>query len=291
MSSRAQVSIVSSFVLLALVVVQLRAQTPASCTFTQFNAPNGDIYGFYPNGINHYGVVVGGVFPTQSSEKAFIRYPDGKLSLFAVPGAAWTVLNRRNLYGVSVGAYGSASASVPPGSGSNGLMLTSGSRATLNYPKSPSTTLNGINKWNAIVGTALDANTKMQFGFKYKNGTFTRIQFPGAVQTTATAINNYGVIVGSYQMGSASNPWAGYILQNGTFKTLKSPPGYVPGDINNSGVIVEGNLIRYPDGTVKLVYVPGTAGTSISSINDLGIITGGTTTGTFRFGGYTAKCH
>ena len=286
-SLRSVVFASTSALLTVLISSSLHAQTQASCSFTYFKPPANYIYGFYPNGVNHYSTVVGGVFgPSQNVESAFIRQSNGKMSLYTVPGAAWTVLNRRNYYGTSVGAYGSASANQPPGMGSNGFILTANSRATLNYPGALSTTLGGINKSTAIVGSAVDAKTKGEFGFKYKQGTFTQIKYPGSVQTTANAINNYGVIVGGYEMGSFENPWQGYILKNGVFKSLK----YIPGDINNSGVIVESNRIHYPDGTVKVVYVPGSANTWVSSINDLGIITGGASFGTFQFEGYTAKC-
>jgi uncharacterized membrane protein len=232
----------------------LRSQTQAICNFTYFDPPANFIYGFYPNGINHYNTVVGGVFgQTQNAEKAFIRYSGGGMNLLSVPNATWTELNRRNIHGTSVGAYGSGTSSLPPGSGSNGVILNAGSFATLNFPGSPSTALYGINKYSTIVGTGLDPKTKGAFGFKYANGTFTKIKYPGAVQTIVTAINDNGVIVGGYEKGSFQNPWFGFIRQkDGTFKSLS----YIPGDISDSGVIVADNSIHYPNGTVKVVYVP-----------------------------------
>jgi hypothetical protein len=269
------------------VAASLQAQTQANCTFTYFDPPSGYIYGFYPNGINHYNTVVGGVFgPNQNTEKAFIRYSGGGMSLFGFPNATWTYLNRRNVYGTSVGAYGASSAAPPPGLGSHGLIYTSKSYATLNYPGSPSTALTGINKSNTIVGNETDPTTKHVRGFKYVNGKFTQIKYPGSVQTTVTGINDNGVIVGGYEDGSSENPWNGYILQNGTFKSLK----YIPNDINNSGTIVSGSQIHYANGTVKTVYVPGSANTFVNGINDLGIITGGASWGTFEFKGFTATC-
>jgi hypothetical protein len=275
-------------VLLVLVISGgLHAQTQANCTFTYFNPPSGYIYGFYPNGINHYSTVVGGVFgPNQNTEKAFIRYSGGGMSLFGVSKATWTYLNRRNLYGTSVGAYGAGTASTPPGFGSKGLIYTSKSYAIVNYPGSPSTALSGINKANIIVGNETDPTTTHVRGFKYQNGKFTQIKYPGSVQTTTTGINDNGVIVGGYENGSSENPWNGYILQNGTFKSLK----YIPNDINNAGTIVSGNQIHYANGTVKIVYVPGSANTFVNGINDLGIITGGASWGTFEFKGFIATC-
>jgi hypothetical protein len=262
-------------------------QTQANCTFQTFNPPNGDIYGFYPNGINDRGVVVGQVWgPSQSMGNAFTRSPQGNITLFDVPNAAWTMFNRVNVYGASVGAYGSGSSSLPPGSGSNGLIHTLKSYATLNYPGSPSTELTGINQSNTIVGTELDPTTKGTWGFMYENGKFQQIRYPGSVQTTVNGINDKGVIVGGYEMGNFENPWSGFIFENGKFMSLS----FVPSDINNEGTIVAGNQIRFKDGTTEIIYLSGSAGTSGSGINNRGIITGSASYGTFEFAGFTAEC-
>jgi hypothetical protein len=268
--------------------VRVHAQTQAVCTFTMFNPPSGYPGGFWPKGINHYNTVVGGVYTAnQNSSKGFIHYSGGSISLFGFPGALYTSLNRRNVYGTSVGQYSFPSQGVD----TNGLILTSKSTATVDYPKALSTALNGINKWNVMVGSEIDPNLTATFGFKYTNGTFTRIRYPNSVQTTAIAINDNGVIVGGYELGSFENPWSGYILQNGTFKSLS----YIPSDINNSGTIVAGNQIHYSNGTVKQVNVSGATTTFVNGINDLGTITGGAiytdSQGNSTFKGFTAVCH
>lgn len=273
--------------------VPLVAQTQANCTFKTFDPPSGYIYGFYPNGINHYNTIVGEADgPQEGTGKAFIRYSGGGMSLFGVPKAQYTVLTRRNLYGTSVGWYGTQPVTVAPGTGSKGLIYTSKSYATLNYPGSPSTELNGINKWNTIVGTALGSGeaggTKATFGFKHQNGKFTQIRYPGATQTIVTGINDNGVIIGGYQKGNSQ--WSGFMLEGGTFKNVKLSPGYVPSDINNQGEIVSGNEILYPNGKLEIIYLPGSANTSALGINDLGIITGDVSYGTFEFKGFTATC-
>lgn len=286
MSKSIRFSMMAAVVLSSLSFTSLLfAQTQASCSFTTFNPPANDIYGFYPNGINHYNTVVGGVFgPNQNQEQAYIRFSGGNVTLFQVPNSAWTFLTRRNLNGVSVGAYGSATASVPPATGSRGLMYTASSYSTLDYPGASGTTLTGINKWTTIVGTAVNSS-KATFGFKYQHGTFTKIQYPGAAQTTITGINDNGVIVGTYQKSGSQTP-LGFVLQNGTFKSLN----YIPVDINNAGTIVEGNQIHFANGTAKGVYYPGSANTFVGGINDLGVITGGISYGTFEFQGFTATC-
>jgi hypothetical protein len=201
------------------------AQTQASCTFTMFSPPSGFSGDFLPMGINHYNTVVGGAYATnQNSEKGFTRFSGGSISTFAPSGALFTVLNKRNLNGTSVGQYGSSDTGTFPVSGTHGLILTSKAFATLDYPGAGATALTGINKWNTIVGTALNTSTGGDFGFRHANGTFSKIMFPHSLQTTVAAINDKGVIVGGYELGSFENPWSGYILQSGTFKSLS----YIP---------------------------------------------------------------
>ncbi|HUK49186.1 MAG TPA: hypothetical protein VLW06_16405 [Terriglobales bacterium] len=138
------------------------------------------------------------------------------------------------------------------------------------------------------MGTALDAKTKDLFGFKYENGKFSQIKYPGATQTMVTGNNDNGVIIGGYQKGSS--PWTGFALENGMFKSVKLSAGYVPSDINNRGEIVSGNEILYPNGKLEIIYLPGSAGTSALGINDLGVISGDASYGTFEFQGFTATC-
>jgi hypothetical protein len=292
MSIRASVLAVSLLVFTSyLVVVPVSmAQTQASCTFTMFSPPAGFSGDFFPMGINHFNTVVGGAYTAnQNSEKGFTRFSGGGISVFGAPNALFTQLNKRNKNGTSVGQYSAAGQPGFPGSGSHGLILTSSSQATLDYPGAGSTVLSGINLPNVIVGSALNTSTGGTFGFKHVNGTFTKIVFPNSVQTTITSINDNGVIVGSYEAGSFENPFSGFILQNGTFKSLS----YVPADINNAGTIVSGNVIHFTNGTAKIVNVPSSNQTHVNGINDLGIVTGaahfGGTPGTWK--GFTATCH
>jgi len=277
-----------SFVVFVAGIVH--AQSSANCTFQTFNPPSNYIYGFYPNGINDQGTIVGEVWgPSQNMGNAFIGTAKGNITVFDVPNASWTMFNRANA-AAAVGAYGDGNALPPPGVGSNGLIYSSKSYATLNFPGSSSTELTGINMANTIVGIELDPTTKGTWGFSYHNGKFQQIRYPGSVQTTVTGINNDGVIVGGYELGSFENPWSGYVLENGKFTSLNFPSGYVPRDINDDGTMVSGNLIRFSDGTIKIIYLSGSAGTSADGINNQGVITGSASYGTFEFVGFTAEC-
>lgn len=279
-----------SLILSGLLISAANAQTQASCTFTMFGPPSGFSGDFFPMGINHYNTVVGLVnTANQNSSKGYIRFSGGGISLFAPSGAQYTVLNKRNVNGTSVGQYGSSQTGTFPIPVSHGVIVTSSSFAKLDYPGAGATALTGINKSNVIVGTALNTSTGGDFGFKHANGTFTKIMFPRSVQTTISAINDNGVIVGGYELDSFENPWSGYIMQNGTFKTLS----FIPADINNSGVMVAGNFIRFANGTVKHVNVPNANNVAVNGINDVGIITGaahfGGTPGSWK--GFIATCH
>ncbi len=265
----------------------LEAQTQGSCNFTMYH-PKGQPYSELSTGaINNFGTVVGGLNASYTTYtiKAFVRYKDGSMSFFSVPKAIDTELLGRNKYGTSVGIYSFDFNKY------SGLIYTSGSYATLNYPGSPSTELRGINKWNTIIGNEeYDSKTHARWGFKYQHGKFTLIRVPGSVQTVATGLNDNGTIVGIYQTGSAqTGNWSGFILKDGKFQTLKYP--YLPGAINNLGVIVDiFNNIHYPNGKKILVYVDGSENTWISGINDQNVITGGTQSGSFSFQGFVATC-
>jgi hypothetical protein len=267
-----------------LLAFPLFGQSQGTCTFTLYDPPSGFIYGLSPGGINHWNTVVGGASgPTQQMSKGYIRWANGEFTLFAVPNNAVTTFTDRNLNGTTVGLY-AASITAP----SNGLIYTSKSWATLNYPGSPSTSLTGINKWTTIIGNAVDPKTGNSFGFKYQHGGFGKIQYPKATQTIVDGINDNGVIVGAYKMTGDTN-WSSFELQNGTFKKLNYTFPVV--GINNSGVIVDSSNVHFPDGRTTFVYVGGSVETAVTGINDAGIITGFAYWGTFEYKGFTATCN
>lgn len=291
MSVRSTVA-VTLFVAVSLCLMQFaEAQTQASCTFKYFNPQAGYSGDLLANGINHYNTVVGGTYTANNNaEKGFIRFSGGGVTLFAAPKAQLTVLNKRNYGGTSVGSYATLGASGDL-NGMQGLILTSKSFATLDYPGVSATSLTAINKSNVIVGVATPSGAG-SFGFKYVNGKFTKIMHPGAVQTSITAINDNGVIVGGFEDSSFENPWSGYVLQNGKFKNLS----FIPADISNSGTIVGGNSIFFTNGTSKQVKVPGSFETFVNGINDVGMIAGSANfgpgaNGNFTWKGFTATCH
>ncbi len=269
------------------------AQTQASCTFKYFNPPTG-YSAVFPFGINDFNTVVGWVQnQTGSNLKGLIRYSGGATTVYSFPNSAWTVLNRRNKNGVSVGAFGpTSSAMLPPGAGAKGFILSSTNWLIVTYPHAVSTSMTGLNNRNVMIGVAVDPNTKHEFGFMYSAGNFAKIAYPGAVQTSVTGINDNDVIVGGFEMNSTEDPWHGFIYQNGTYKRLYYGNNVWPVDINNQGTIIDIlNNIHFANGTVKKVSVPGATSGFIGGINNLGTITGGYSTGVAStFKGYTAVC-
>lgn len=269
------------------------AQTQASCTFKYFNPPTGYTTVF-PFGINDFNTVVGWVQnQTGSNVKGLIRYSGGGTTVYSFPNSAWTVLNRRNKNGVSVGAFGSTSSAIlPPGAGAKGFILSSTNWLIVTYPNALSTSMTALNSRSVTVGVAEDPNTKHEFGFMYGGGQFTKIAYPGAVQTSVTGINDNDVIVGGFEMNSTEDPWHGFIYQNGTYKRLYYGNNVWPVDINNQGTIVDIlNNIHFANGAVKKVSVPGATSSFVGGINNLGTITGGYSTGVASaFKGYTAVC-
>lgn len=273
----------------AIVVVLLAAasalsQTTASCSFTYFTIASPYNLADQPNGIDHYGNVVG---QASSATKwvAFTRDTSARVHLFSVPNSSATILNRRNLSGIAVGYYTMSSATGAP---AFGLILSPTSYATLKYPGAWSTFLTGINRWNTMVGSyASSAGVKR--GFIYSNGKFTSINYPGAFSTSISGINDSGVIVGTYVLGNFENPPHPFMIKNGVFIS-----GVGGNDINNSATMVSGNRIIYSNGVWKKVTAPGSYETFLYGINDAGVVTGDanypSSNGNYTWKNFTAVC-
>ena len=249
---------------LLLALASSQAQTAANCTFTYFKTPSPYNLSVQPNGINKYNTVVGQA-SSQSKWTGFIRYSDGSIKLFSVPNSNATFLNRRNVFGTTVGYYNVGTGSAPAQAG---LILTNSSYATVKYPGAVSTFLSDINKNNTIVGTYQRPDGKFR-GLIYKNGKFTSVNYPGAYATYFTANNDNGAIIGAYVDGNLENPNHYFKLKNGVFS-----PSVAGSDINNAGTIVGGHSIIFFDGSSKTVHAPGSYQTFLYGINDAGVVTG-----------------
>jgi len=111
--------------------------------------------------------------------------------------------------------------------------------ATIAFPLALSTSANGINNNNVIVGSYLDA-ASFQHGFIYKTGKYNKVDFPGASATAVLGINDNGDLVGVYQVPGPLN-FHGFLRRDGQFHKINAPAATfstVAAGINNAGTIV-----------------------------------------------------
>jgi len=75
-------------------------------------------------------------------------------------------------------------------------------------------------------------------------------------------------------VGDFESPPDGFILQNGTYKTL--PNSALPTDINKFGTMVSGNAIVYKNGATRSVKAASSYlnESNVNGINDAGIVNG-----------------
>jgi len=155
----------------------------------------------------------------------------------------------------------------------------------IDFPGATSTTANGINNCNVIVGSYIDSSN-LTHGFQFANGKFTSINFPGAAETAVFGINDLNDVVGWYVLSTAPNAKGhGFLRHNGTFTTIDDPQAMfatILAGINKSGVIV-GNFdssqgFVFQNGTFTLLNAPQQPGESIDTqlngISNLGQVVG-----------------
>jgi probable HAF family extracellular repeat protein len=216
-------------------------------------APNGGMNTTL-NAINSAGAAVGYYQGSDTNYHAF-TYANGTfnyLSDFPVSGVTFTGAEGINSTGTIVGFY---STSQPVGTfypTSSGFELQGVVYTAYNYPGAAATIFNGINDAGTIVGNYFDASGNSHGFFLPNGGSPISVNYPNEPSTEANAINNLGQIVGFYQ--DASGLQHGFIYSggiNGTYTTLDFPndPGLSP-------------------------IFPGSTGTELFGINDLGQIAG-----------------
>ena len=225
------------------------------------------------NDINDYGEIVGQTGNVSGPYSGW-DYKEGMFAPVTVAGN--TSANTVNLYGIVGGYYEPFSSSTPRygftenngvftnpidlspnisttvdgindlgtfvgssylgGANFRGYIDVGGTVTYLTAPGASSTSANGINNANDVVGSYYDGQTH---GFLYRNGTYTTVDAPGATKTVAVGINNAGQIVGWYV--DATGHTHGFVDTGGVFTTIDDPFGangtFVHG-INDMGEIV-----------------------------------------------------
>ncbi len=160
--------------------------------------------------------------------------------------------------------------------------------ATVAYPGAMSSTANGINNNNVIVGSYLD-QASMVHGYVYRNGKYRKVDFPGASATEVLGINDDGDIVGTYQLAGPLNEH-GFLRRDGQFFKINVPKatfGTIAQGINGDGTIVgtydDSQGFVYRNGAYKTWNAPQLPGeptqTQLNGINNLGRIAGQVFTG------------
>ena len=294
MHSRVSLFVVSVFLFAA---APCNAQTATCTNWKFFQTPSP--WAGSADGINRWGTIVGSAsqpFPAQSVF-GFVRYSNGGFKTYMAPKASQTVFSRRNALGFTVGWY------LDNANHFHGLVFSGSSIGTLDYPNAnPDTEITGINYWGTIVGfNFTDGHSYGNFGFKLKNGKFTRISYPGSSSTYVSSISDKGVIVGSYLDNQGLGH--GFVLENGVYTTIDNPKadlsqGMGLGDINSSGVIVgvyyDTNSIAhsfiYINGVMKEIIPPNGNYTMVTGINGYGYLTGTTNLIPGGYKMFTAHC-
>lgn len=154
------------------------------------------------NGINYSGTIVGS-YTTTSGHTHGYRLQSGKFTTIDYPSSTSTVINGINDYGDVVGTYQLSGSQKTHGF----IRFHTGSLRKLDFPNATfGTTANGINKSLEVVGSFNNGN---QFGYTYKNGTYTKVSAPtnSFPDTILNGISNPGVIVGQVFSGDS---WRGF---------------------------------------------------------------------------------
>jgi hypothetical protein len=173
---------------------------------TLIDPPPEDFESFGPEGINNRGVIVGGVFDSDTNmSTAFIRQPDGSFSYFTHPDArsySWAMaINEAGLVAGSHDFFPE---------GTEGFIYNTDTGQFINFLASPFTSPNGINRLGKVVGHVLipadedtcgggpvSATGFIQYGFvRHQDGFITLFQVNGQ-STYAGDIRDDGLIVGA----------------------------------------------------------------------------------------------
>jgi uncharacterized membrane protein len=129
---------------------------------------------------------------------------------------------------------------------SHGFLLYQGRLTTFMFPGSIFTNVNDMSRNGIIVGDFTVAGDPREHHYMVHAGGFHEITLPGHPNAdfTVTGVNANGDVVGT--INSATLPNNGYVLHNGKI-TLLLVPGSVltqPTSINDEGVIVGGSLAQ-----------------------------------------------
>ncbi len=129
---------------------------------------------------------------------------------------------------------------------SHGFLLYQGRLTTFMFPGSSSTTVTDMSRNGIIVGDFNVAGDPKQHHYMVHAGGFHEITLPGHPNAdfTVTGVNSNGDVVGTI---NSENPNNGYVLHNGKITLLLVPGSDItqPTSINDEGVVVGGSLALF----------------------------------------------
>jgi uncharacterized membrane protein len=128
----------------------------------------------------------------------------------------------------------------------HGFLLYQGRLTTFMFPGSTGTSVTDMSRNGIIVGDFTIAGDPSEHHYMVHAGGFHEITLPGLpnVDFTVTGVNSNGDVVGT--INSQTLPNNGYVLHNGKITLLLVPGSVVtlPTSINDEGVVVGGSLAQ-----------------------------------------------
>jgi len=228
-----------------------------------FDAPGAGSNGATQQGtlgisINSFGLIAGITRDANDARHGFLRYPNGKFTIFDHPDAGTgptqgTGVAGLNALGAVVGRVRDANDFDHPY-----IRDANGNFITISFPNLLGGNAWAINLQGAVVGNYLNLTDDQSVLLHYHgfvrspNGVITKFDPPGSTMTEVTAMNDAGAITGDYWVCS----------------------------VDFSSCSIHG-FIRTPNGKYTVIDVPGAGsdgwsdqGTFLTGINDLGDVSG-----------------
>jgi uncharacterized membrane protein len=270
-----------------LCAVVPRPTQAQSYTFTTLDYPGATSTS--PNAVNSTGVIVGSYVDTASTTHGF-AYFYGKFVTVDVPNAKFTALTGINKNGVLCGNFANTA--------THGFVWEKGRLTQVDFPGAPFTNVNGITDTGALGGSYVDAQQTLHGFVRHGKNSYTTMDFPGTSETSVNSVNSHGDFT-----GQTSPPFiSAFLFSNNQWLDFYYPNAFTTtGDgINDLGQIVgvwnpqdptlpQQGFLRNPDGTFQAINFPGSSGSAVLGINDLGVLVGSYSDSAGASHGFIAK--
>ena len=172
---------------------------------------------------------------------------------------------------------------------SHGFLLYQGRLTTFMFPGSSSTTVSDMSRNGIIVGDFSVAGDPRLHHYMVHSGGFHEIKLPGLPNAdfTVTGVNSNGDVVGT--INSETLPNNGYVLHNGKITLLLVPGSDItqPTSINDQGVVVGGSLAQFVNENPAFMWKNGVFSNvvppgSIGFVNAAKVSNSGVVVGSFQ---------